>query len=218
MKVAVVDYEAGNIKSVCGVLRAAARMVNEVVEVCPTRDPEYVARCDKLVLPGVGSYLSCYRKLNLISDMVSAIKHAVVGRGVEFLGICVGMQLLASAGLEEDKKVGFGWLPGIITKLDDTIVRVPHMGWNGLTITKRHCLFASLPLDINSCKAYFVHSYEYIPLDFNNVLATTIYGKTIVAAVLYHNVVGTQFHPEKSHWVGVHFCRNFLCWDASARI
>ncbi|AUG34119.1 Imidazole glycerol phosphate synthase subunit HisH 1 [Candidatus Hodgkinia cicadicola] len=215
MKVAVVDYGAGNLKSVCGVLRAAAQQLNDV-KIDAAKDPSFVASCDKLVLPGVGSYLSCYNKLNLIPGMVDAIRHAVSVRGVEFLGICVGMQLLASVGFEGDKTVGFGWLPGIVTRLDDTAARVPHIGWNSLTLIRRHHMLTSLPLD--ACAAYFVHSYEYLPLDYSSVLATSTYNKNIVAAVCYRNVVGVQFHPEKSHWVGIHFCRNFLSWRASAHV
>ncbi|AUG33929.1 Imidazole glycerol phosphate synthase subunit HisH 1 [Candidatus Hodgkinia cicadicola] len=213
MKVAVVDYGAGNLKSVCGILRAAAQ---HDVKIDAAKHPSFVACCDKLVLPGVGSYLSCYNKLNLIPGMVDAIRHAVSVRGVEFLGICVGMQLLASVGFEEDKTVGFGWLPGIVTRLDDTAARVPHVGWNSLTLLRRHHMLTSLPLD--ACAAYFVRSYEYLPLDYSSVLATSTYNKNIVAAVCYRNVVGVQFHPEKSHWVGIHFCRNFLSWRACAHV
>ncbi|AIC63775.1 Imidazole glycerol phosphate synthase subunit HisH 1 [Candidatus Hodgkinia cicadicola] len=209
MKVAVVDYGAGNLKSVCAVLRAAQL---DNIEVIATRDPSVIASCDKLVLPGVGSYLSCYNKLNLIPGVINAIRHAVSVRGVEFLGICVGMHLLASVGFEENKTVGFGWLPGIVTRLDNAAARVPHMGWNSLTLLRRHHMLTSLPLE--ACAAYFVHSYEYLPLDYSSVLATATYNKNIVAAVCYRNVVGVQFHPEKSHWVGIHFCRNFLSWRA----
>ncbi|XXM93385.1 MAG: imidazole glycerol phosphate synthase subunit HisH [Candidatus Hodgkinia cicadicola] len=215
MKVAVVDYEAGNLKSVCGVLKTAAEIANISIEISSTRDPSCVAACDKLVLPGVGSYAGCYNKLEMISGMIEAIKHSVLVRKVEFLGICVGMQLLSSIGFEEDRKLGFGWIPGIITKLDSTVARIPHMGWNNLTVLRKHYLFTSLPLNTCAYKAYFAHSYEYIPLDYSSVLATTVYNKTIVAAVAYRNVVGVQFHPEKSHWLGIRFCKNFLNWRAS---
>ncbi|ATW06015.1 Imidazole glycerol phosphate synthase subunit HisH 1 [Candidatus Hodgkinia cicadicola] len=217
MKVAVVDYGVGNLSAVCGVLKAAAALAQlDNVEINATKDPSFVASCDKLVLPGIGSYLSCYNKLNLIPGMVSAIGHAVSVRGVEFLGICVGMQLLASVGFEGDRTLGFGWLPGIVTRLDNTAAGLPHVGWDSLTLLRRHYMLTSLPLDACACAAYFVHSYEYLPLDYSSVLATC--SKNIVAAVCYRNVVGVQFHPEKSHWVGIHFCRNFLSWRASVHV
>ncbi|AUG91593.1 Imidazole glycerol phosphate synthase subunit HisH 1 [Candidatus Hodgkinia cicadicola] len=217
MKVAVVDYGAGNLKSVCGVLRAAAAQLNNI-KINATRDPSVVADCDKLVLPGVGSYSSCYNKLNLISGMSDAIRHAVSVRGAELLGVCVGMHLLASVGFEKDKTLGFGWLPGLVTRLDNSAARLPHIGWNGLTLIKRHHLLTSLPLGACACAAYFAHSYEFLPLDYSSVLATATYNKNIVAAVCYRNVVGVQFHPEKSHWVGIRFCTNFLSWRASAHV
>ncbi|XXN19812.1 MAG: imidazole glycerol phosphate synthase subunit HisH [Candidatus Hodgkinia cicadicola] len=218
MKVAVIDYGAGNIKSVCGILKLAANTLETEVEIFSTNKPECVAYCDKLVLPGVGSCLNCYNKLNSIHSMVSAIKHAVTVRKVEFLGICVGMQLLATVCLEKDKRLGFGWLPGIVTRLNNVSVRIPHMGWNILMLLRNHHLFSSLPLGARACNAYFVHSYEYIPTNYNNVLATTTYNGKIVAAVCYRNVVGVQFHPEKSHWFGVQFCKNFLTWRAGSLI
>ncbi|ATY93523.1 Imidazole glycerol phosphate synthase subunit HisH 1 [Candidatus Hodgkinia cicadicola] len=215
MKVAVIDYEAGNIKSVCGIFRLAAAGSSEI-EIFSTNKPDRIAYCDKLILPGVGSCLNCYNKLNSIRNMIDAIRYAVTIRKVEFLGICVGMQLLASVCLEDDKKVGFGWLPGVVTKLDSVTARVPHMGWNALKFFKNHHLFSLLPSVDYACKAYFVHSYEYIPTNYDNVLAITMYDKAIVAAACHRNVIGVQFHPEKSHWVGVRFCKNFLSWRAPA--
>ncbi|XXN13864.1 MAG: imidazole glycerol phosphate synthase subunit HisH [Candidatus Hodgkinia cicadicola] len=212
MKVIVVDYEAGNIKSICGLLRAAAALANVRAEIKATKDPECVANCDKLVLPGVGSYQSCYNKLKLIPNMIDAIVYAA--RKVEFLGICVGMQLLSSVGFEEDKRLGLGLLPGIVSRLDSAASRIPHMGWNSLIMPMRHYLLTSLPMEAHACKAYFVHSYEYIPLNYSNVLATTIYNKAIVAAVVNNNIVGVQFHPEKSHWFGIRLCANFLSWHS----
>ncbi|WGS83380.1 MAG: imidazole glycerol phosphate synthase subunit HisH [Candidatus Hodgkinia cicadicola] len=215
MKVAVIDYGAGNIKSVCGVLKAASSAYGISAEIKSTSSSEYVASCDKVVLPGVGSFSNCYNKLASTPGMINAIKHAVVDRKVEFLGVCVGMQLLATVGLEDDKTTGLNWIPGLVARIGDGLVKTPHMGWNYLNIARRHHLFANIPFENKAYRVYFVHSYEYLPISRSDVLATTCYGTEIVAAVARYNIAGVQFHPEKSHGFGVSLCRNFLTWCSS---
>ncbi|WGS83589.1 MAG: imidazole glycerol phosphate synthase subunit HisH [Candidatus Hodgkinia cicadicola] len=207
MKIAVIDYGAGSIKSVCGVLKAT--------EIKSTSSSEYVASYNKVVLPGVGSFSNCHNKLASTPGVINAIKHAVVGRKVELLGVCVGMQLLAAVGLEHDKTTGLNWIPGLVARIGDGLIKTPHMGWNYLNIVKPHHLFANMPFENKAYRVYFVHLHEYLPISRSDVLATTRYGTEIVAAVARYNIAGVQFHPRKSHGFGVSLCRNFLTWCCS---
>ena len=209
MKVAVVDYGSGNLASASRALALAAERSGIAAEVKVTADPDYVARADRIVLPGQGAFADCARGLAAVSGMREAIEQAT-GAGHPFLGICVGMQLMAERGLEHTVTPGFGWLRGEITLMEATGLRLPQMGWNGLDfVPGSHPLLAGLqPGD----HTYFVHSYALTGGTPDEVLATTEYGGPVVAMVACGNRAGTQFHVEKSQEVGLRILANFLHW------
>jgi glutamine amidotransferase len=209
MKVAVVDYGSGNLASASRALALAAERSGLQAEVKVTADPDYVAHADRVVLPGQGAFADCARGLAAVSGMRDAIED-FAGSGRPFLGICVGMQLMAERGLEHTVTKGFGWLKGDITLMDVPDLRLPQMGWNGLDFAPgRHKLLEGLaPGD----HAYFVHSYALTGGVPDDVLATTDYGGQVVAFVAACNRAGTQFHVEKSQEVGLRILANFLSW------
>jgi glutamine amidotransferase len=170
-----------------------------------------VAKAGRIVLPGVGAFADCMRGLSAIPGLVDALREAVLVRGVPFLGICVGMQLLASVGREFGDQAGLDWIPGEVTRLAprDPALKIPHMGWNELKLVRPHPLFGEIDSGAN---VYFVHSYAMAPREPADVLATADYGGAFVAAVGRDNIVGTQFHPEKSQAVGLALLGNFLMW------
>lgn len=198
--VALIDYGAGNLRSVENALKAAGG--NPTV----TADPDLVARADRVVLPGVGAFAACMGGLTAIPGMVEAMHEAVHGRGVPFLGVCVGMQLLADAGHEHGRTAGLGWIGGdvrLMTPGPD--YKVPHMGWNDVVPARDHAL-------IVPGEAYYLHSFMFEAADAADVLATTSHGGTVTGAVGRGNVVGVQFHPEKSQAYGLAFLARFLGW------
>lgn len=199
-RIALIDYGAGNLKSVENALRAAGG--DPVV----TADPEAVARADRIVLPGVGAFAACMGGLQAIPGMVEAMDRAVHGRGVPFLGVCVGMQLLADAGHEHGRTAGLGWIGGDVRLMvPGADHKVPHMGWNDVSATCPH------PLIIPG-EAYYLHSYMFEVANPEDRLATTDHGGPITAAVGRGNVIGVQFHPEKSQAYGLAFLARFLEW------
>lgn len=210
MLVAVIDYGSGNLASAARALRLAAERLgkNAVIEI--TSDPETVARADRIVLPGQGAFADCAAGLASIGGLQNALL-ARVGEGAPFLGICVGMQLMAARGLEHRITPGFGWIAGDIARLPAETLRLPHMGWNELDFTPdSHPLLAGLqPGD----HAYFVHSYALEHGSPRDIIATTEYGGAVVAMVAKANRAGTQFHVEKSQEVGLRILANFLCWN-----
>jgi imidazole glycerol-phosphate synthase subunit HisH len=209
MKVAVVDYGSGNLASASRGLMLAAERCGLAAEITVTADPDYVARADRVVLPGQGAFADCMHGLQAVSGMREAIETAA-GRGNPFLGICVGMQLMAEHGLEHLVTPGFGWIPGDIAEMPATGLRLPQMGWNVLEFSPgaHPLLDGLLPGD----HAYFVHSYALVGGDPRQVIATTEYGGPIVAMVAAGNRAGTQFHVEKSQEVGLRILANFLRW------
>jgi glutamine amidotransferase len=209
MKVAVVDYGSGNLASASRALALAAQRAGIPAEVRITADPDYVARAERIVLPGQGAFADCARGLAAVRGMREAIEQATEA-GRPFLGICVGMQLMAERGLEHTVTQGFGWLRGDITLMDAPGLRLPQMGWNELDfVPGSHRLLEGLePGD----HAYFVHSYALTGGAEEEVLATTDYGGRVVAMVAAGNRAGTQFHVEKSQEVGLRILANFLCW------
>ena len=213
MTVAVVDYGSGNLHSAVKALERAAREARTETIVL-TRDPEVVARADRIVLPGVGAFADCKRGLDAVPGMVDAMTDAVRKKGRPFFGICVGMQLLADRGLENGVTAGLGWIPGEVDRIapDDQALKVPHMGWNTLALQKPHSLFDGIPLGPRGLHAYFVHSYNLKPADKGDLVAEADYGGAITAAVARGNVAGTQFHPEKSQLLGLAVLANFLRW------
>ncbi len=210
--VAIVDYGSGNLRSAAKALERAATEAGLDVQVAVTADPERVADAERIVLPGVGAFGDCRRGLEGLPGMVEALRSSVIAAGRPFLGICVGMQLLATLGREHGEHAGFDWIPGEVVELEpgDAELKVPHMGWNELQIRQPdHPVLSGLS---QGAHAYFVHSYHFAAAEPAQVLAATDYGGPITAIVGRDNLVGTQFHPEKSQKAGLHLLANFLKW------
>ncbi|MDX2221903.1 MAG: imidazole glycerol phosphate synthase subunit HisH [Rhodospirillaceae bacterium] len=215
MTVCIIDYGSGNLRSAAKAFERAAREVGYGGAISVTADADAVAKAERVVLPGVGAFADCRRGLDAVPGMVEALRAAVVGRGRPFLGICVGMQLMAERGFEHGACDGLGWIKGDVVALaanpgpDGAPVRIPHMGWNELRVVRPHPLLKGLPPGGN---AYFVHSYHMACRDPGDVIATVDYGQTVAAVVGRDNLAGTQFHPEKSQSVGLALIANFLSW------
>lgn len=212
MIVAIVDYGSGNLRSAAKALERAAAETGLAAEVAVTSDPETVARAERIVLPGVGAFGDCRRGLDALPGMVDALAAATLDGGRPFLGICVGMQLMATVGREHGVHPGLGWIRGEVVALDpgDPSLKVPHMGWNELDdVQARHPVLSGLE---RGTHAYFVHGYRFAAADPKHVLATTDYGGPITAVVGRDNLIGTQFHPEKSQAAGLRLLANFLNW------
>ncbi|MBM3596461.1 MAG: imidazole glycerol phosphate synthase subunit HisH [Alphaproteobacteria bacterium] len=203
---ALIDYGAGNLHSVESALRAAGAS-----DVSVTADPSVVRAADRIVLPGVGNFAACAGALCAIPHLVEAMEERVHVGGAPFLGICVGMQLLASRGLEHGETPGLGWIEGDVTMIErtDPTIKVPHMGWNDVATTP-HAPAGDL---IEAGEAYFLHSYHFAPVDGRQIAAMTDHGGGLVAAVARDNVVGVQFHPEKSQKYGLELLARFLEWQ-----
>jgi glutamine amidotransferase len=205
----IVDYASGNLHSA---EKSFQRMAAEVGggPVVVSADPDVVARAERLVLPGVGAFADCRAGLLAIPGMIEAIG-GHVSAGTPFLGICVGMQLMASVGHEHGNTLGFGWIPGVVVRIapDDPKLKVPHMGWNALEILRPHPLLAGIA---SGDHAYFVHSYHLVPDRPRELFAAVDYGGRVTAMVGRENIVGTQFHPEKSQATGLRLIGNFLTW------
>lgn len=214
MDVAIVDYGSGNLHSARKAFERAAREAGSAAAIAVTSDPSAVLKADRIVLPGVGAFADCRRGLNLVPGMVEAMSEAVLNKGRPFLGICVGMQLLATRGLEHQVTEGLNWIEGDVEAIDSRAgqLRIPHMGWNTLTPRARHPLLEGIPLGEDGFHAYFVHSYAFKPLQDTNILAATDYGGPIAAMIGRGNITGTQFHPEKSQALGLMLIANFLRW------
>jgi glutamine amidotransferase len=212
MIVAVVDYGSGNLRSAAKALERAAAETGLAAEVAVTSDAATVARAERIVLPGVGAFGDCRRGLDALPGMVDALEAAALGAGRPFLGICVGMQLMATLGREHGEHPGLGWIPGEVVALEpgDPSLKVPHMGWNELEgVQAGHPVLSGLE---RGAHAYFVHSYRFAVAIPDQVLATTDYGGPITAVIGRDNLVGTQFHPEKSQAAGLRLLANFLNW------
>lgn len=207
--VALIDYGSGNLRSAEKALRKAAEGLTSPVEVIVTADPEVVARADRLVLPGVGAFAACMSALSSRDGLIEAMTEASRKRGAPFLGVCVGMQLLADRGLEFGETPGLGWIPGEVSKLEpaDPHAKIPHMGWNALGDLADKPLLAGLD---PAPHMYFTHSFAFWPTDPSHVIATTDHGGRFTAAVAKDNVMGVQFHPEKSQAQGIRLLANFL--------
>jgi glutamine amidotransferase len=210
-RIALIDYGSGNLRSAEKALQAAADRLGGAREVVATDDPGYIARADRVVLPGVGAFRACMDALRARDGVVEAMEEAVKARGVPFLGVCVGMQLLASTGLEFGAHEGLGWIPGEVKRLEpaDPHAKVPHMGWNTLTIERPHPLFDGMAA---ATDMYFTHSYAMTPADPAATLASVDHGGRFAAAVAAGNVAGVQFHPEKSQADGLALIGRFLEW------
>ena len=204
---ALIDYGAGNLHSVANALKAAG-----AARVSVTADPDVVRAADRIVLPGVGSFKACAEGLRAIPGLVEAMAERALVGGAPFLGICVGMQLLASRGVEHGITQGLGWIEGEVRRIEvtDPAIKIPHMGWNDVGVPP-HSPAGDL---IEPGEAYFLHSYHFVPEDGHHVAAMTDHGGGLVAAVARDNVVGVQFHPEKSQAYGLALLARFLEWKA----
>jgi imidazole glycerol-phosphate synthase subunit HisH len=214
MNVAIVDYGSGNLHSAHKAFERAAREAGIASDIKVTRDPEDVRRADHIVLPGVGAFADCRRGLDAVPGMIDVLEERVGKDGQPFLGICVGMQLMAERGLEYETTAGLGWIGGDVAAItpDDPSLKIPHMGWNTLRADKSHPLLANIPTGPDGLHAYFVHSFAFTTVPEDEVVASTDYGGPIVAIVGRDNIVGTQFHPEKSQKLGLALIANFLRW------
>jgi imidazole glycerol-phosphate synthase subunit HisH len=214
MHVAIIDYGSGNLHSAAKAFERAAREGGSRLEVKVTAEPEEVLEADRVVLPGVGAFADCRQGLLAIPGMVEALDEAVRQRGTPFLGICVGLQLMAERGLEHGLTPGLGWIGGEVRAIapGDPSLKIPHMGWNTLDIARKHALFEGIPTGSTGLNAYFVHSYHFVPSDAETVVATTDYAGPITAFVAKDNMAGSQFHPEKSQSLGLALIANFLKW------
>ena len=214
MSVAIVDYGSGNLHSAAKAFERAAQDCGLAQPVVVTRDPEAVAAADRVVLPGVGAFADCRRGLDAVDGMVAALEEAVRHKGRPFFGICVGMQLLAERGREYEVTEGLGWIAGEVDRItpSDRNLKIPHMGWNTLNVERSHPLLDGLALGPRGLHAYFVHSYEFKVADPADLVADADYGGPLTAIVGRDNIVGTQFHPEKSQKLGLALIANFLKW------
>ncbi|HWL05824.1 MAG TPA: imidazole glycerol phosphate synthase subunit HisH [Xanthobacteraceae bacterium] len=214
MSVAIVDYGSGNLHSAAKAFERAAREAGLDQPVLVTSDPDVVARADRIVLPGVGAFADCRRGLDAVDGMVAAMTESVQARGRPFLGICVGMQLLASRGREYEEAEGLGWIPGDVVPIApaDPALKIPHMGWNTLIEIRPHALLDGIALGTQGLHAYFVHSFHLKAAHATDIVAEADYGGPVTAVVGRDTVVGTQFHPEKSQRLGLRLIGNFLKW------
>jgi imidazole glycerol-phosphate synthase subunit HisH len=215
VNVAIVDYGSGNLHSAHKAFERAAREAGIAANIKVTGDPQAVARADRIVLPGVGAFADCRRGLDGLPGMIDALDEAVVKKGRPFLGICVGMQLMATRGLEYEETRGLGWIGGDVDAIapDAPRLKIPHMGWNTLDVGHAHPVLAGIPTGPDGLHAYFVHSYAFTRVAPDEVVASTDYGGPVVAIVGRDNMVGTQFHPEKSQRLGLALIANFLRWQ-----
>jgi len=211
MLTVLIDYDSGNLHSAEKAFQRMAREM-DAGEVIVTSDPADVARADRIVLPGDGAFPACRNALMAVNGVYEAMREAVIDKGRPFLGICVGMQMLASRGHEYDEVPGFDWISGDIVHIDpaDPTLKVPHMGWNDLVIDNPHPVLDGISTGDH---AYFVHSYHFRVTDPAQRLAHCDYGGDITAIVGRDNIIGTQFHPEKSQSAGLRLIGNFLTWS-----
>lgn len=214
-RVTIIDYGSGNLHSARKAFERAALEADLSVKIEVTARPEDVRSADRIVLPGVGAFADCKRGLDGVAGMSEALEDAVRKEGRPFLGICVGMQLMATRGLEFGETPGLGWIEGEVKAIEpaDRSLKIPHMGWNTLTVVNDHPLLAGIRTGADGLHAYFVHSYHLVPRDRSVVVAETDYGGPITAIVAKGNTAGTQFHPEKSQVLGLKLIANFLRWQ-----
>ena len=213
-RVVIVDYGSGNLHSAHKAVERAARESGAASEVIVSADAEAVVRADRVILPGVGAFADCKAGLDAVPGMIEALREFALVQAKPFLGICVGMQLLATRGLEFGETPGLDWLGGDVCLIEpaDPALKVPHMGWNTLDKVRDHPLLDGMALGPEGLHAYFVHSFHLAPASEQDLVATTDYGGPITAMVARDNIAGTQFHPEKSQTLGLALLSNFLRW------
>ena len=214
MRIAIIDYGSGNLRSAQTAYERAVRESGLAAEVALEAAADAVRAADRIVLPGVGAYADCKAGLAALPGMVEALEETVRGRGRPFLGICVGMQLMSSRGLEKTVTPGFGWIAGDVVEMtpNDPSLKIPQIGWNTLELKHPHPLFSGIPTGPDGLHAYFVHSYHMAVDRPELLVASADYGQEVTAIVGRDNLLGTQFHPEKSQATGLRIIGNFLNW------
>jgi glutamine amidotransferase len=214
MDVAIIDYGSGNLRSAGKAFERAAHETGSTAAIKVTADPQLVSKADRIVLPGVGAYADCRAGLDAIPGMVEALREAVEHNARPFLGICVGMQLMSTRGLEKTVTEGFGWIKGDVRLIEpsDPDLKIPQIGWNTLDPKRNHPMFDNIETGPSGLHAYFVHSYHLAAENPGDVVAVSDYGGPVTAAVAHENKAGTQFHPEKSQRLGLALIGNFLKW------
>jgi glutamine amidotransferase len=213
MTIALIDYGAGNLRSAAKAFEFAIAETGSGDRVVVTADPDIVAQAERVVLPGDGAFADCRHNLDAVPGMIEAID-SVIDAGRPFFGICVGMQLMATRGLEHGETPGLDRLPGEVRAVEprDPALKVPHMGWNTLTVTGDHPILAGIPTGADGWHAYFLHGYHFVADREDDVVAVADYGGPVTAIVARDNIAGTQFHPEKSQKLGLRLIANFLRW------
>lgn len=212
--IGIIDYGSGNIHSATKAFETAAKDINKEVRVIRVSKADCVIDCDRIVLPGVGSFGDCKTGIDQVDDLYQTINMKVKDYSTPFLGICVGMQLLADLGTEGGETKGFGWIKGTVEKIPSKGgIKIPHMGWNEVHFSKDHKIIDSLRNVQEGMVAYFVHSYHFQLNDEENLLGYCDYGTKITAIIEKNNIIGCQFHPEKSQKIGLKFIKNFLNWN-----
>lgn len=211
MRVGIIDYGSGNIRSVFKSFEKASLLLDKNIQIVIIDNVEELKKADKVVLPGVGAFADCMQGLNNINGLVELLNKMVIEDSKAFMGICVGMQLLANFSKEYGYTEGLSWIDGEVTSIVkvEEEMKVPHMGWNSVEFDQKHSLFRGIKQDEDF---YFVHSYKFNVQNNKFVLAKTHYGGDIAAVVIKDNIMGTQFHPEKSQDAGIQFIKNFLEW------
>ncbi|WP_312794713.1 imidazole glycerol phosphate synthase subunit HisH [Tianweitania sp.] len=214
MRVAIIDYGSGNLHSATKAFERAARESGIDAEIILTSDAEVVRSADRIVLPGVGAYADCRAGLDAVPGMVEVLEETVLSGGKPFIGICVGMQLMAERGLEKTVTQGLGWIAGDVVEMtpSDPTLKIPQIGWNTIHVKHQHPLLADIQTREAGLHAYFVHSYHLATARDDQLVATTDYGAPVTAIVARDNMAGTQFHPEKSQTLGLALVGNFLKW------
>jgi|TARA_Y100001970_G_scaffold289788_1_gene421210 imidazole glycerol phosphate synthase, glutamine amidotransferase subunit len=211
MSTTVIDYGSGNLKSAAKALEIAASNINMKSKIVVTSDPKIIKQSDRIVLPGQGSFKDCYLGIKKIPGLNETLNEFVLEKKKPILGICVGMQLFAKTGYESEKTEGFGWIDAEVRKINNINkkLKLPHMGWNEIELKKDCFLFSNIQ---NKSHVYFIHSYEFMTKQKDCIVATTNYGNSIIVSIEKENIVGTQFHPEKSQKNGLIILENFLNW------
>ncbi|MCT7376223.1 imidazole glycerol phosphate synthase subunit HisH [Chelativorans salis] len=214
MRVAIIDYGSGNLRSATKAFERAAREAGIAAEIDLTADAERVRTADHIVLPGVGAYADCRAGLDAVPGMTEAVEEVAIAKARPFLGICVGMQLMSDRGLEKTATKGFGWISGDVKEMApaDSALKIPQIGWNTIRLNRPHPLFEDIRTGPDGLHAYFVHSYHLDATRAEDILAVADYGGAVTAAVARDNLAGTQFHPEKSQTLGLALIANFLRW------
>ena len=206
MKIALIDYGSGNIQSAFKALELVSNSKKKISIISNSKD---LLKVDKIILPGVGAFADCMKGLKSISGMIDILNEVVLEKKKPFLGICVGMQLLATEGREKGNHKGLGWITGKVIKIKkNKKIKIPHMGWNTVEIISKHPI-----LKRKKFESYFVHSYNFVCKEKKNILAICNYQQNITAIVGKENIIGTQFHPEKSQMVGLEILKNFVSWN-----